>query len=170
MGDDWGEPDPDDSFLIRKCCELRRKPLGRFDAEDTRIMLGQQISPDTLAPLALGMLNQNPWAGGDMFPGALLDTLLRLPDNYWRDHPAHAAVADSIVDKALATLSADPWLTDEDSGPGSLLAAMLNLPEKYWTTHPAPAAKLKQIALSLNPEELRADWQDDLREALNRWR
>ncbi|MEU5722368.1 contact-dependent growth inhibition system immunity protein [Micromonospora sp. NPDC047738] len=39
--DVWPDPGPDDTFLVRRCLELRRKPLAEFTVEDLRIMLGQ---------------------------------------------------------------------------------------------------------------------------------
>jgi len=49
-GTRWPDPSPDDTFLIRRCLALRRKPLSEFTIEDLRIMIGQQRSPVCSAP------------------------------------------------------------------------------------------------------------------------
>lgn len=43
-GDDWGDPEPDASSLVKRCTRLRRKPLAEFTADDLRVMLGQHIA------------------------------------------------------------------------------------------------------------------------------
>ena len=40
----------DQSFLIRKCNELRKKRLGEFSIGDFRIMIGQKIGLNYLVP------------------------------------------------------------------------------------------------------------------------
>ncbi|MFI7429868.1 contact-dependent growth inhibition system immunity protein [Micromonospora sp. NPDC049836] len=41
--DVWPDPGPEVTSLVRRCTELRRKPLVEFTVEDLRIMLGQEI-------------------------------------------------------------------------------------------------------------------------------
>jgi hypothetical protein len=104
-GVDRGDPPPDSSFLVRRCTELRRKPLDRFTVEDLRIMLGQQEAVPILLPLAVDMLTDNPLAEGDFYPGDLLLTVLRLPASTWvnlQDERQRltATVADVDLDRA----------------------------------------------------------------------
>jgi hypothetical protein len=61
-----------DSYLVQTCHRLRTKPIGEFDIEDLRIMIGQNIGLPYLLPLALDRLEENPWARGHMYPGDLL--------------------------------------------------------------------------------------------------
>lgn len=79
----WPDPGPDATYLVRRCNELRRKPVAEFTVEDLRIMLGQQIGTAVLLPRALGILLTDPLAEGDFFPGDLLGAVLRLPDPAW---------------------------------------------------------------------------------------
>ncbi|MEV6140307.1 contact-dependent growth inhibition system immunity protein [Nocardia sp. NPDC051990] len=58
---------------------LRRKPIGFFTAEDLRIMLGQHERTSALLPRALDVLERNPLAEGDYYPGDLLVTALKIP-------------------------------------------------------------------------------------------
>jgi hypothetical protein len=67
----WGPPTYE-SGLVRICHPLRTKPLGAYEVEDLRIMIGQNIGLPWLLPLALDRLEENPWASGDMYPGDLL--------------------------------------------------------------------------------------------------
>jgi hypothetical protein len=67
----WGPPNHD-SYLVLTCHRLRTKPIGQFDVEDLRIMIGQDIGLPYLLPLALDHLEENPWAEGHMYPGDLL--------------------------------------------------------------------------------------------------
>jgi hypothetical protein len=76
--DAWLDPGSSATTLVRRCTELRRKPLCEFAVEDLRIMLGQQIGVTHLLPLAVNVLEDDPFAEGDFFPGDLLLTVLRL--------------------------------------------------------------------------------------------
>lgn len=40
--DVWPDPGPEATSLVRRCTELRRKPLAEFTVEDPRLMLGRQ--------------------------------------------------------------------------------------------------------------------------------
>ena len=84
----WGDPPEDATYVQRTCYELRRTPLGQFEAEDLRIMIGQQIGLELLVPMALGALIQQPLIEADMYPGDLLRAVLALPDSFWHSHPA----------------------------------------------------------------------------------
>lgn len=94
---DWGDPEPDQTYLVRTCTLLHRKPLGQFSDEDARIMIGQQIGLETLIPLALGMLDQQPLAAGDLYPGALISAVAEAPGEYWTAHPEQRATVTAII-------------------------------------------------------------------------
>lgn len=97
-GQDWGDPDPDETYLVRTCTLLHRQPLGKFSDEDARIMIGQRIGLEVLIPLALAMLGQQPLAEGDLYPGALLGAVVDVPGDYWTAHPEQRmAVAATIT-------------------------------------------------------------------------
>jgi CDI immunity proteins len=73
----WPKPEPGATFLIRRCSELRRKSLS------DRIMLGQREAVAVLLPRAVDLLVRDPLAEGDLYPGDLLVSVLRLPDASW---------------------------------------------------------------------------------------
>ncbi|OYP35136.1 contact-dependent growth inhibition system immunity protein [Rhodopirellula sp. MGV] len=66
----WQEPETR-SGLIAACHHLRSKPLDEFTAEDLRVMIGQQICPNVLLPIAVDRLIGKPLAAGDYYPGDL---------------------------------------------------------------------------------------------------
>ncbi|MFE9654264.1 contact-dependent growth inhibition system immunity protein [Micromonospora sp. NPDC006431] len=111
--DVWPDPGPDDTFLVRRCLELRRKPLAEFAIEDLRIMLGQQIGVPALLPLAVQVLLRDPLAEGDYYPGDLLANVLRLPGSAWSNLRAERKRLASV----LAELVAGPPFADPALGP-----------------------------------------------------
>ena len=78
---------PDATFLVRRCHELRTKPLRDFTVEDLQIMIGQQIALKHLVPLALERLQADPLVGGDCYPGDLLASVLRADAAVWEWSP-----------------------------------------------------------------------------------
>src|SRR5262245_30126818 len=78
----WGEPDFR-SHLVQTCHRLRRKPIGEFSVEDLRIMIGQSIGLPWLIPLALEVLERDPLAEGDFYPGDLLRSVLKIEPTFW---------------------------------------------------------------------------------------
>ncbi|MBQ0904311.1 hypothetical protein KBX63_20260 [Micromonospora sp. U21] len=106
----WPDPDPDATYLVTRCTELRRKPLADFTAEDLRIMLGQAIGVPSLLPLAVGVLRDDPLVEADYHPGDLLLQVLRLPDSAWSGLAAEREQLRAVV----ADLVAGPALSDPD--------------------------------------------------------
>lgn len=106
-----GEPKYN-SYLVQTCHRLRTKPIGEFDTEDLRIMIGQGIGLPYLLPLALDRLEENPWAAGHMFPGDLLKMTART--EYSLTRPELRARLEAVVRRALAELPDLPF--DEDDG------------------------------------------------------
>jgi hypothetical protein len=80
-GDDWGAPTYP-SYVVTNSHRLRHKPLREFTAEDLRFMLGQQISLPMLMAMAPDVLERAPFAAGDMYSGALLNTALRVDPKF----------------------------------------------------------------------------------------
>ncbi|MFI9403268.1 contact-dependent growth inhibition system immunity protein [Nocardia sp. NPDC052316] len=95
----WPDPPADATRLVRTVHALRRKTIGSMSAEDLRIMLGQGVDVAALVPCSLALLEQNPLAQGNCYPGDLLVATLRSPDNYWAGNPDMAAKLRSIIDR-----------------------------------------------------------------------
>ena len=94
----WREPEYD-SHLVLTCHRLRRKPLKEFSSEDLRIMIGQGIGLPWLVPIALETLERNPLAEGDLYPGDLLASVLRLERGFWSSKPGWRARVDAVLDR-----------------------------------------------------------------------
>jgi hypothetical protein len=80
---DLGDPDTGETPLIRKCLALYRKPLGAFTIENLRLAIGQQMGLRYLIPMAMIHLRQDPLSQGDFYPGDLLWSVLRVPEEEW---------------------------------------------------------------------------------------
>jgi CDI immunity proteins len=102
--DDWGEP-THDSFLVKACHDLRRKPLIEFTVEDLRLMIGQAIGLAYLVPIALDRLEEEPLAEGDLYPGDLLTTVLKIAETFWAGNPESFDRARRIISKIRSSLS-----------------------------------------------------------------
>lgn len=81
----WAAPTYE-SYLVATCHRLRRRPIGEFGVEDLRIMIGQKIGLRFLVPLALDVVERDALVAGDLYPGDLLNSLLRLGPDFWRVH------------------------------------------------------------------------------------
>ncbi|BCJ44137.1 hypothetical protein GCM10010168_09500 [Actinoplanes ianthinogenes] len=98
-GDVWGAAPADATKLIATVHELRRKPIGSLEVEDLRVLLGQREGVPVLVPRALDILEHDPLAEGDYYPGDLLNAVLnRVPADYWAAHPGEAARLHALVD------------------------------------------------------------------------
>ena len=66
--------------------------------EDLRLGIGQQIALTHLLPLAIPVLQEDPLAEGDFYPGDLLGAVLRIDTGFWERNPSLAADVRDIVD------------------------------------------------------------------------
>lgn len=106
----WPDPGPDATRLVRDAHLARTVPLQELDAEQLRLLLTQGIGVEHVAPLTLRRLATDPLLEGDLYPGDVLAAVLRLDQQYWRDHPddrdellriAHHLGASGDVDEEL---------------------------------------------------------------------
>jgi hypothetical protein len=93
-----------DSYLVRTCHRLRRKPLTEFTVEDLRIMIGQEIGLPILILLAVEQLEVEPLAQGDFYPGDLLSAVLRIDESFWSSHPDSLQRIRQVVRRANESL------------------------------------------------------------------
>jgi hypothetical protein len=101
-GDVWGEPEYD-SYLVKTCHRLRKKPIETFSVEDLRIMVGQTIGLEHLLPRVLIVLERDPFAEGDFYPGDLMTALVR-PAN-WPSLRGEAARVKALCQRVLARIA-----------------------------------------------------------------
>jgi hypothetical protein len=83
----WGPAPPGATSLIKRCHELRTKPLVDFTVEDLRLMIGQQVGLTRLVGLAHRRLRADPLVQGDYYPGDLLASVLGVDGAFWERSP-----------------------------------------------------------------------------------
>ena len=54
-----------------------------------------------LVPMALDLLEQNPWAGGNMYPGDLLKTVAEVPVSYWSENSEWVPRFQGVLDEVM---------------------------------------------------------------------
>lgn len=88
-GWNWSDdiPASDESFVIRRSYELHNKKLKDFTPSDLRFSNGQQEGLEYTVPLAMILLRENLFVETDMYEGALLTNVLKLPKEFWDKHP-----------------------------------------------------------------------------------
>lgn len=70
-------------------------------------MIGQQFSLEHLLPIALQLLEKEPLAAGDFYPGDLLCSVLKVGAEYYEENPKHRLQAKSLLDRALEMVGDD---------------------------------------------------------------
>jgi CDI immunity proteins len=136
----WGPAPSDATLLVKRCHELRTKPLRDFTVEDLCIMIGQQIALNHLVPLALERLQADPLVRGDCYPGDLLASVLRADAALWEWSPD--------LDVSLRNLIED---LDERS---ELEPGLRELIETYKRDHSARRQTfLHNLQLGIEPPE-----------------
>ncbi len=83
----WGPAPPDSTALVKRCHELRTKPLVDFTVEDLRLMIGDQVALNHLVWPALDRLRSDALVEYDDYPTDLLASLLRVDSAYWERSP-----------------------------------------------------------------------------------
>ncbi|MFD3591464.1 contact-dependent growth inhibition system immunity protein [Nocardia sp. NPDC058640] len=74
----WPEPDQNATRMIRTVHGLRRIPIQSLEPEGLRVLATQRVSLLNVLPRVLDVLDRNPLASGDLYPGDLLVATLRL--------------------------------------------------------------------------------------------
>ena len=83
----WGPASPDATSLVKRCHDLRTKPLRDLTADDLRVLLGQQVAPNRLVSIALDRPRPDPLIEGNHYPGDLLASVLRVDTRFWERSP-----------------------------------------------------------------------------------
>ena len=110
---DWGEPTYS-SNLVKTCHALRHKVLRCFTAEDCRIMINQQIGLLYLVPIAINILNKNILTAGDLYEGDLLESVLRISDEHWKNNLQQHKDVKFILKRGKQKIRQTPFLCEEE--------------------------------------------------------
>jgi len=96
----------DTSALATNCLTLYEKPLRDFTVENLRVMIGQSIGLELLIPLAVELLQENPFVQGDYYPGDLLSVVVQVEPGFWHAHQDFYRSVSEIV-AGLPSLMSD---------------------------------------------------------------
>jgi hypothetical protein len=102
-GPGWSDPDFP-SAMVQRIRALGRVPLRAFTAEDYRLIITQQRALGTLVPLALDLLQTEPFAEGAYHPGDLLLAVIKVDQHFWQAHPDLRSHARRVLAAAIARL------------------------------------------------------------------
>jgi hypothetical protein len=94
--DDLREPQWQDGDV--RLAPARVDELG---VEELRILIARQKSLSRYVPRALDLLETNPLAEGDYYPGDLLHAVLHVDAEYWRANRAEWERADELVESLV---------------------------------------------------------------------
>ena len=100
--DNEDEDEPEyKSHLVTTCLRLRHVALGEYTVEDLRIMIGQNIGLECLVPLALDLLEVDPWVSGDLYAGDLLGKVLGCDRDFWATNRMLVPRINAVVEQAI---------------------------------------------------------------------
>lgn len=108
----WGPAPPDATSLIKRCHELRTKPLRDFTVEDLSTMLEQQVALNHLVWLALDRLRQHSMVEDDDYPADLLASVLRVDPAYWERSPDNDLELHKLAERARERFALAPDLRE----------------------------------------------------------
>lgn len=95
--DVWPGPEEGESYLVKTCSALRKKPINEFTPEDLRIMIGQQLGLRFLIPMAIKLLKKDLMAKGDFFKGDLLQSVLHVESLFWENNRDYWKQIDRLI-------------------------------------------------------------------------
>src|SRR5688572_14385673 len=82
--DYWGKPEFD-SYVVKICHSMRKKPLNEVTIEELRLAIGQGFGLDHLMPMAIELLKNDILTEGDLYEGDLLASVISTSTfDYWK--------------------------------------------------------------------------------------
>jgi len=107
----WGPASQDATPVIKRCHELRTKPLRDFTIEDLRIMIAQQVALGRLVALSLDRLQPDSLVDDD-FPADLLAVLLQVDRVFWEQSPDLDVEARKLTERLDERFELEPGLRE----------------------------------------------------------
>lgn len=81
--DYWKEPPEFPTNLVKRCFEYRKIKVSELTIEQIRLLISQKIGIEFLIGIALEKLEQNIIVEGDLYEGDLLDSVSKVPTEFW---------------------------------------------------------------------------------------
>jgi hypothetical protein len=82
----WDEPPHYSSYVVITSYKARQKPICELTDEEIRLLISQKIGLKYLLPIAVRMLQINPFMMITFYPGDLMNCLLTLDVEDWKDN------------------------------------------------------------------------------------
>ena len=103
-------PEPEfTTGLIERVHKARKKPLDELTVEDLRMLIGQQVGLSHLMPLAIALIERDPMAEGDFYPGDLLSSVVSAK-SFLSEHSDLKRLAEQAAVSALQHPDLGDWL------------------------------------------------------------
>jgi hypothetical protein len=106
---DWGEPETDDTLMVKRIYSLRRKPLRSLSDDELRLAIGQEVGVPFILDLAFERLSNEPLLDGGCYPGDILSSLIRADQSIWAERPH---LRESLAKLYSRALDAPPEVND----------------------------------------------------------
>ena len=84
--DYWEERDTYETSLVETIYRIRKKPLRQLKPGEIRYFIGQNMGNDYIVPLALHLLEENPYILGTYYEGDLLHDVLHVEIEFWKEN------------------------------------------------------------------------------------
>jgi hypothetical protein len=81
--DYWPEKEIYETSLIETIYKIRKKPLEQLKPGEIRYFVGQNMGNKYIVPIALKLLEENPYALGTYYEGDLLMAVLNIDVEFW---------------------------------------------------------------------------------------
>jgi hypothetical protein len=102
-GADWGEPEANDTNMVKTVHALRRKPLHTLTDGELRLAVSQRVGEPFVVALAIERLEGNPLLDGDCYPGDILSSLIRQTrPAVWDNYPQLKTKLNLLYERAMA--------------------------------------------------------------------
>ena len=102
------EPPEFETNLMRDMDRIERMNPVNYTAGDLMVAIGQKYLLEQTVPLAIEILEGHPLAQGNLYPGDLLATVVKLPLSFWTDHPPLKSKLTHIL-QTLDRVEFDRW-------------------------------------------------------------
>ncbi len=76
----------------------RSKAPSEYTVEELRVTIDRRLGLHRLVPIAIEVLEENPLAEGDCYPGDLLEAVLGVDKQYWRSNKEQWEAVREIVE------------------------------------------------------------------------
>lgn len=87
------------SNLVINCHKYRKIPIKDLTIEQLRLLISQKIGIEYLVEIAIEELERDVLAQGDLYEGDLLEAVLGLPADFWRENQTAFQTIKELVER-----------------------------------------------------------------------